>query len=336
VDPSASERFRIHFLTHEVVGETESGSVEPVYAEVVAVAEGADGRYFELSAHVLHDLTPTSPEATDDVDPDVVRNVENWVRVEVQRHRSDEQRALRLDQADLRTTYLREAISAQRLLLEKRWTEFDEKVHGGAEEFRLVRDEAGRRIDELDRRERAKLEGFDRLGIVRPGSLRYLGTADVRPPAPEADEAVRPMRADPAVEAAAMSIAMAYEREAGWEPEDVSSARDGSGFDIRSTRVIRETGALEVRRIEVKGRSGHGQDVGLYRTEWYAAQRFRDGFWLYVVYGANTGSEKLVRIQDPFGALTGVEEIAQVTGYRVPGSSIEAATRSRTGEDRTR
>ena len=80
----------------------------------------------------------------------------------------------------------------------------------------------------------------------------------------------------------------------------------------------------QVRRIEVKGRSSPTGDVGLYRTEWYAAQRFRDGFWLYVVYGAGTGEERLVTIQDPWGRLRSVKEIAQVTGYRVPGASIEA------------
>ena len=328
VDPNATDAYLVHFVTYEVIGETEARGAELVFAEVVAVAESGGGQLSQLPAHVLHDLTPGSAEAARDVDPAKARQVENWVRIEIQRHRSEEQRGLRLEQADLRAAYLREAISAQRLGLEERWMGLDEKVHAGAEEFRLARDETGRRIEELARRERAKLEGFERLGIVRPGTLRYLGTADVHPPSPAADEDVRPMRSDPAVEAAAMAVAMAFERQAGWEPEDVSAAHDGSGFDIRSTRTNASTGEIEVRRIEVKGRSGHGQDVGLYRTEWFAAQRFRDGFWLYVVYGASTSDEQLVRIQDPFGTLRNVEEIAQVTGYRVPAASIDAALAS--------
>ena len=89
------------------------------------------------------------------------------------------------------------------------------------------------------------------------------------------------MRPDPAVEKAAMAFVMAYERDHGRTPEDVSLRHDGSGFDIRSQLT-----ATLVRRIEVKGRGAQTGDVGLYRTEWYAAQRFRDGFWLYVVYDA--------------------------------------------------
>ena len=175
----------------------------------------------------------------------------------------------------------------------------------------------------MDRRLRAKLDAFERLGIVRPGPVRYLGAAAVRPPSSLGSQDVRAMRSDAEVEHAAMVVAMAFERSDGWDPEDVSSARDGSGFDIRSTRTEPSTNELLVRRVEVKGRSGQSGDVGLYRTEWFAAQRFREGFWLYVVYGAGTAVEQLVRIQDPFGTLHGVEEIAQVTGYRVPAASIE-------------
>ncbi|MGH9082067.1 MAG: protein NO VEIN domain-containing protein [Acidimicrobiales bacterium] len=54
-----------------------------------------------------------------------------------------------------------------------------------------------------------------------------------------------------------------------------------------------------MRPIEVKGRSSATGDVGLYRTEWYAAQRFGAGLWLYVVYDALAASPRLVRVQDP-------------------------------------
>jgi superfamily II DNA or RNA helicase len=323
VDPNAERGYTVHFLTYEVVGETEAGHSEVVFSEVVAVVEDGDAHLAMLPPHVLHDLTPADDAPVAGSDPEQIRAVENWVRAEVQRRESEVQRRDRLAQADLRSEYLREAVRTQRFRLEGRWTELDEKVHGGQEDFRFARDEIGRRIEEMDRRLRTKLEGFERLGIVRPGPVRYLGAADVRPPERTDDRDVQAMRSDAEVEHAAMAVAMAFEREDGWEPEDVSSARDGSGFDIRSTRTL-ANGETEIRRIEVKGRSAQRGDVGLYRTEWFAAQRFRGGFWLYVVYGAGTGTEHLVRIQDPFGALDGVVEIEQVTGYRVPASSIEA------------
>ena len=119
-----------------------------------------------------------------------------------------------------------------------------------------------------------------------------------------------------------MALAMQFEREDGWTPADVSAAHDGSGFDIRSVRHT-PSGDIEVRRIEVKGRSTATGDVGLYRTEWYAAERWGPGFWLYVVYQATSDQPRLVRIQDPFRTLRNVAEISQITGYRVPAASIE-------------
>src|SRR5262249_19307635 len=164
---------------------------------------------------------------------------------------------------------------------------------------------------------KAKLQAFSRLGVVRAGPVAYLGSAWVVPPSAPEDPVVRVMRPDPEVELRAMEVAMAHERAQGWEPHDVSRAHDGSGFDIRSVR------ADEVRRIEVKGRSTARGDVGLYRTEWYAAQRFGEGYWLYVVYGTGSDSERLVRVHDPALRLRDVEEVTEVTGYRVPSASIE-------------
>jgi superfamily II DNA or RNA helicase len=328
VDPQARGPYMIHFLTYEVVGQAQIGQPELVFSEVVAVTESESGTLIQLAPHVLHDLTPDQDaEPAPPGDPDEARRIENWVRADVQLHQTERQRADRLAAAELRSTYLQEAVRAQHLRLETQWADLDEKVHTGHDEFRFARDEVGRRIDEMDRRLRTKLEGFERLGIVRPGPVRYLGAASVRPPQSVEDRDVRAMRSDPEVEAAAMAVAMEFERGAGWHPEDVSTARDGSGFDIRSTRVDQDTGELLVRRIEVKGRSSPTGDVGLYRTEWFAAQRFREGFWLYVVYGARSGDAELVRIQDPFGSLQDVEEIAQVTGYRIPAASIETVRR---------
>jgi hypothetical protein len=65
----------------------------------------------------------------------------------------------------------------------------------------------------------------------------------------------------------------------------------------------------------------------LYRTEWRAAERFGPGFWLYVVYSATTDTPRMVTVQDPFARLRNVREIVQVTGYRVPSSSIEEVAR---------
>lgn len=325
-DPSTTEGYWLHAFSYEVLGETPAGSPEAAWGELVMVIGEADGAMELAPADVLHNLTP-GPE-TDTMpalDGETVRAATNWVRAGVQAQATATERDARLAQAELRRSYLEEAFAAQRKAHEARYAEYSERVWKGEDAYRLPRDEAERRIKELEGRRRAKLEGLARLGVVRPGPVTHLGSAWVVPPGSADDPAVRAMRPDPEVELAAMNYVMAFERRAGREPVDLSAARDGSGFDIRCTSTDPTTGETQVRRIEVKGRSGPTGDVGLYRTEWYAAQRFGPGYWLYVVYQPQSANPRLVTICDPAHVLQGVEKVSQVTGYRVPTAAIEAA-----------
>src|SRR5450759_4561814 len=111
-------------------------------------------------------------------------------------------------------------------------------------------------------------------------------------------------------------------------PRTCQHVGTGRDFDVRSVGLDVTTVDLEIRRIEVKGRSSPTGDVGLYRTEWRAAERFGPGFWLYIVYDAVGDAPRLVTIQDPFARLRNVEKITQVTAYRVPSASIEEVARS--------
>jgi superfamily II DNA or RNA helicase len=321
VDPAATEPYNIHMFTYEIVGEDQRGHPEPAYAEVVAVAED-HGELQRLPADALHMLTPASALEAAAPQPEAVKAAENWVRVNVQMPQTSAERASRLDQAEVRRAYLREAMAVQQRRLEDRWSEYDAKVAKSEESYRLLRDTTLNRLKELEHRQKAKLEGFARLGVVRTGLVTYLGTACVVPAAKSQVPDHEVWRPSKMVEDAAMALAMQFERDNGWTPTDVSAAHDGSGFDIRSVRRT-HSGEVEVRRIEVKGRSAAVGDVGLYRTEWYAAERWGPDFWLYVIYQAISDQRRLVRIQDPFRTLRNVAKISQITGYRVPAASIE-------------
>jgi len=87
-----------------------------------------------------------------------------------------------------------------------------------------------------------------------------------------------------------MEVAMNYEKENGWTPEDVSSSN--LGYDVRS--ISKE---LLRRYIEVKGRSGEG-GVMLSENEMFRLGQLGDSAWLYIVYNCKTNPE-LVRIQNP-------------------------------------
>jgi superfamily II DNA or RNA helicase len=324
--PWATAPYAIHFFTYEVHGMDLRGQPEQAWAELVAVVEDENGPE-RVSPDVLHDLTPAefAPAGLDAPDPEEVRRATNHVRAVVQKEERRRVSEERTEQARLRSEYLRTAMDAQREALQRSWSALEERVYRGEESARLARDEAERRLEDLERRREGKLRAFEGLGVVRPGPVSYIGTALVGPPVGEDEEATRPMREDREVELAAMDRAMAAEREQGREVEDVSHFRDGRGFDVRSWLESPDGRVSDVRRIEVKGRSARAGDVSLCRTEWIAAHRHRESFWLYVVYSAGSGGERLLRVQDPAAALGAqVEESTHVTTYRVPGEAIEA------------
>jgi SNF2 family DNA or RNA helicase len=324
--PWATEPYAMHFFAHRVTGLATSGKPEDVFAEIVAVADAAGGGFELAPADVLHDLT--SVETTSLEPPDIarVRAAGDFVRLRVQHPVVGAKRAERLGQAEVRSRYLSQALDAERRRLELKWSELDERVFRGEEAARIALDAAQRRLDEVERRRAEKLRGFEQLGIVKPGPVMYLGSALVGPPLAVDEETAAAMRNDPEVELAAMDWALKEERREGWDPKDVSAAHDGSGFDIRSVRHDEHGRVVDVRRIEVKGRGPAHGDVSLCRTEWIAARRHGDGYWLYVVYGAKSPAPRGIKIRNPYATLGDqVREVTKVTAFHVPGKAIEAA-----------
>jgi len=110
------------------------------------------------------------------------------------------------------------------------------------------------------------------------------------------------------VERVGMEVVMAYERQQGREPVDVSAEK--VGYDIRS----KTPDGRKVRYIEVKARARRGK-VALTPNEWFSAQRLGSEYWLYVVVDAAT-QPVLYLIQDPAAHLEPEEEV-QVVRYVV-------------------
>ncbi|GIV15258.1 MAG: helicase [Armatimonadota bacterium] len=108
-------------------------------------------------------------------------------------------------------------------------------------------------------------------------------------PAASAEEQVKRR-----VEEAGMQQAMAYERQQGRTPQDVS--REFLGYDIVSSD------AEQTRYIEVKAFASTGT-LELTPHEWQMAQRLQDAYWLYVVENALT-APRLHTIQNPSARLT--------------------------------
>ncbi len=158
-----------------------------------------------------------------------------------------------------------------------------------------------RRKEELEARKKRLEDAIRRELSLTPAAPRILGVARVVPLA-KGEEA---MRSDPEVEAIGMEVALRYERERGWRPEDVSS--ENLGYDIRSTAPDGS-----VRYIEVKARASKGA-VALTPNEWVMAQRFGEDYWLYIVEDAAT-RPVLYRVQNPAAKLA-PKEVVDVVRY---------------------
>jgi hypothetical protein len=102
---------------------------------------------------------------------------------------------------------------------------------------------------------------------------------------------------DDAIEAIAIAAVIAFEEARGCEVESVES--ENRGFDLISRRPHPEDPktAIEVRFIEVKGRSTVGE-VALSSNEYRTAQRLKKDYWLYVVFNCSDKPEISV-VRDP-------------------------------------
>jgi SNF2 family DNA or RNA helicase len=183
-----------------------------------------------------------------------------------------------------------------------------------------ARKEAGDNVDLAIRNKEERKAEYEKalkdlkIQIQKEKSLsmsmpRFMGIIRVKP----SEKINQAMMSDAEIEAMGMKIAMKYERENGRTPEDVSS--QNLGFDIRS---IDKDGTA--RYIEVKARAEVG-DVALTQNEWFKAQRFKDDYYLYVVFNASSKPELYV-IQNPAQNLKAEEKI-EIVRYLVPLNQIK-------------
>ena len=154
------------------------------------------------------------------------------------------------------------------------------------------------------------------------------------------------MRRDDEIEAVGMRVAMTYERERGWVPEDVSG--ENHGFDVRST-CYDDDGTpsagpwssgpgtegsgqafADVRYIEVKARARSGA-IRLSANEWKKARHFGDKFWLYIVTQAAADAPQLQHIRDPAAHFC-MDESIFATGFIIPEENWQERTTNSQGK----
>jgi len=153
-----------------------------------------------------------------------------------------------------------------------------------------------RHREDLERK-RARLQEEIKVQTnLYPAEPEFLAVVQVLPD----PQASAEMRSSAEVERIGMEVALAFEREQGRTPEDVSS--ENLGYDIRS---VDPSGSY--RYIEVKARATTGA-IALTPNEWVMAGRLGTEYWLYVVENA-AGNPALYTLQNPAAHLDPEEEI---------------------------
>jgi hypothetical protein len=276
VDADATTPYRIYFFEVQVAGQQHNGKDSVIRASLCAVLEKASGELVLVSPDVLHDLAPADSMLEAQLQPPSPQEQERseqWIKVKVQVPMVKQEQDQRQRELQIRQDYLDQAMQAAIRDAQATQMKLAAKVAAGDETYRVARDSAQKKVKDLQERYRNRRHEMSHLKLVSFGRVTYLEAALVHPVIALVEK-MPGMRNDPEVEAFAMEWLMEYERQRGWEPEDVSKNHDGSGFDIRSVGAVdSETGIAPVRRIEVKGRAQANQEVSLTSNEWRKAQQ---------------------------------------------------------------
>ena len=174
------------------------------------------------------------------------------------------------------------------------------------------------KLDELNARlekRRGELEKEQQCTISH---IQHLGSAWVLPHPDRETPEVKQMVRDPEIERIAIETVIKHEEARGWKVQSVEA--ENRGFDLISRRPHPEDPdtAIEVRFIEVKGRS-QVAEVALTTNEYKTAERLKNDFWLYVVFNC-AFSPELHLIQDP--ARMGWKPVVKVEHYHVGANEI--------------
>lgn len=180
-------------------------------------------------------------------------------------------------------------------------------------------------LDNLTNRKEKRLSELKNEKNCMIDKIEHLARAWVLPHPERTSPGLAPMVRDDEIEKIAIRKAKEHEESRGWFVESVE--KDNRGFDLisRKPHPHDEKTFIEVKFIEVKGRSTIGE-IALTSNEYKTAERLQKDYWLYVVYNC-AASPEVHRIQDP--VKLGWEPLVKVEHYHVGAEKIlEAETKN--------
>ncbi|MBP7427883.1 MAG: DUF3883 domain-containing protein [Candidatus Hydrogenedentes bacterium] len=174
------------------------------------------------------------------------------------------------------------------------------------------------RLDELNTRLETRRADLLKERECTVSNIQHVAACWVLPHPERETPSIRQMVSDPEIERIAVATVIKHEEARGWKVQSVEA--ENRGFDLISRRPHPhdpET-AVEVRFIEVKGRS-HIGEVALTTNEFKTAERLKKDFWLYVVFNC-ASAPVLHQVQDP--AKLGWKPVVKVEHYHVGAQAI--------------
>ena len=202
-----------------------------------------------------------------------------------------------------------------------KYADLHARVEAGEINLRPALKRSEERLEELNHRLDTRLGDLDKERHCTIADIQRHGRAWVLPHPERTSPGIAPMVRDDEVERLAVETVIAYEHARGWVVESVE--QDNRGFDLISRRPHPEdpATAIDVRFIEVKGRSAVGE-IALTSNEYKTAERLKKDYWLYAVF--NCVSEPQVHlVQDP--ARLGWKPVVKVEHYHVGAEQILGA-----------
>ena len=333
-DPTGQRHGALWF----VEGEVSDGRGEPAGKRVFCLYQPLDGPILAVNPAILWDLEPLAGHDAPDELVDMLGRrdaIDDYIITEVLFPFQAEIQARRDHETHIKEKYGLRSLDYQIQESNQKILDYQLRLDSGDQvELPLLNEQ--RNLEHLQQRRLALEEEIRLERNLTVSEPRILGAAIVAPlpltpaEAPDVGDAAfgepgpsyvvgggdesptgRDMRRDDAIEAVGMAVAAQFEREQGWEPEDVSG--ENHGFDIRSLRYEEDGSLADIRYIEVKARARTGA-IRLSANEWKKARHFGDKYWLYIVTQAGTDSPELHRIHDPAAHFREGEDI-HATGF---------------------
>jgi len=304
LDPDGRHHGTLWFLEGEIRDGTDAIAGKRLFAFYQPFSTDGSAPLHRISPAILWDLIPAPGPFTGQaptLPPQDTINVEAWRQV-LAPYRQELLKQRERD-ADIKRRYGIASLEQEIIESEGKLCDYEtRRMKGESIPEATIQNERRKKEELLARKERLQTLIKQEVALTSKPP-RILGMAHIIPqPQPTAG-----MHTDPEVEAIAMSTAIAYEREQGRMPEDVSA--ENLGYDLRSRAADGAT-----RYIEVKGRA-HTGPIAMTPNEWLMAQRMGDDYWLYVVEHCRRAPQLHI-VRNPAAVLK-AEECVEVVRYIV-------------------